>query len=58
MLGSSSFKHDMSDAATICFTVPPDAELSFWVKRSTPVESVLKQSDGNADADVWFFSFN
>ena len=41
MLGSSSFKHDMSDAATICFTVPPDAELSFWVKRSTPVESIL-----------------
>lgn len=41
MLGSNSFKHDMSDAASICFTVPPDAELSFWVKRSTPVESVL-----------------
>lgn len=41
MLGSSSFKHDMSDAATIGFTVPPNAELSFWVKRFTPVESVL-----------------
>lgn len=61
-LGTATFKHDLIDAASICFTVPPDAELSFWVKRSTPLvsslnnqQAMLMPQDGTSSL-IEFFS--
>lgn len=42
-LGKQSIVSYATDAASLCFVVPAEAELNFWVKRSTPEISASNQ---------------
>jgi hypothetical protein len=42
-LGNESISYDASNSASLCFIVPDDASLDFWVKRVTPQVSASNQ---------------